>query len=251
MNRLRGLFSLPLVGVAGGAGFLLWLSRTFPVLAWIVSAQNAVAGMAFWGALLYPMLFALCNVLLLPGGVLAIGSGLFFGLWWGFFLNLAGSSLGASIAFLVSRCLARGWIERRFFHRPKWAALDAAIAREGWKIIFLSQVHPLFPTSLLNYLYGATRIRFSTCMLWLMLGQAPGLFLYAYLGTLVQLGVRVWRGENPPASEYGLWIGGLALSLGVTTVLARLALRLLAEVNGGEPKSAPSPAVEIPFSEPF
>jgi len=66
-------------------------------------------------------------------------------------------------------------------------ALEPAVAREGWKIILLSQLHPLFPTSLLNYLYGLTRIRFRTCMLWVAIGQAPGLFLYAYVGTLGQL----------------------------------------------------------------
>jgi uncharacterized membrane protein YdjX (TVP38/TMEM64 family) len=114
----------------------------------------------------------------------------------------------------------------------KWAALDEAIGREGWKIIFLSQIHPLFPTSLLNYLYGVTRIRFGVCLLWIALGQAPGLFLYAYLGTLAQLGLRLWRGQSHPLfHEYVIWIGGLVLTIAVTTALGRIALRLLAEAE--------------------
>ena len=120
-------------------------------------------------------------------------------------------------------------------------ARGEAIARDGWKIIFLSQVHPLFPSSLLNYLYGVTRIRFGTCMLWVALGQAPGLFLYAYLGTLTQLGLRLLRGKSHPQTiEYLVWIGGLVLTVVVTVVLGRIALRVLREVEA----AAISPALE-------
>lgn len=161
-----------------------------------------------------------------------MGSGLFFGLWWGTALNIAGTVLGAAIAFFISRKLGRRWLEKHLLRHQKWAALDQAIAREGWKIIFLSQIHPLFPTSLLNYLYGVTRIRFSTCLLWIALGQTPGLFLYAYLGTLTQLGLRLWRGQTDPRPhEYVIWIGGLAITAVATALLGRLALRLLAEAE--------------------
>lgn len=177
---------------------------------------------------LYPLLIAVCNLLLLPGGVLSIGSGLLFGLWWGFLLALTGNLIGAAAAFLATRSIGRARMERRCFANPKWRALDQAIAEEGWQIIFLSQVHPLFPTSLLNYLYGITRIRFSTCLIWVALGQAPGLFLYAYIGTLCQLGMRFLNGQtHPKPTEFLSWGAGLLLTLLVTAALGRLALRLL------------------------
>lgn len=232
MSRIKRVFYLQLLGLIAGAGFVYWLLRHYPVLEWIGWAQKRIGEMGIWGAALYPLLFALCNVLLLPGGVLAMGSGLFFGLWWGTALNIVGTVIGAAIAFFISRKLGRGWLERSLFRHEKWAAMDEAIAREGWKIIFLSQIHPLFPSSLLNYLYGVTRIRFSTCLLWIALGQAPGLFLYAYLGTLAQLGLRLWRGQtNPLVHEYVVWIGGLGLTVVVTTLLGRIALKLLAEAE--------------------
>jgi uncharacterized membrane protein YdjX (TVP38/TMEM64 family) len=166
-----------------------------------------------------------------------MGSGLFFGLWWGFLLNLLGNVGAAAVSFTISRRLGRQWVERRFFRRGKWAALDELIARDGWKIIFLSQVHPLFPSSLLNYLYGVTRIRFGTCMLWIALGQAPGLFLYTYLGTLAQFGLKILRGKSHPfAYEYLLWIGGLLITLAATFALSRIALRLLAEAEKAAPR---------------
>lgn len=241
MSKIKRAFYLQFVGGALVAVGLVWAWRHYPIAAHIVELQRKVGAMEFWGAVLYPLLFAACNVLLLPGGVLAVGSGLFFGLWWGFFLNMTGNVAGAAVAFFLSRKLGRGWVAKKFLHHPKWAALDAAIARDGWKIIFLSQVHPLFPTSLLNYLYGVTRIRFRTCMLWVALGQAPGLFLYAYLGTLAQHGLRIWQGKSHPQTwEYLTWIGGLLLTLAVTTALARIALRVLAEAGEVEKCKAPA-----------
>ncbi len=232
MSRIKRAFRLQLIGFVLAGIFLAWLVCTFPVADYMTRAQTAIGAMEIWGGVLYPLLFAACNILLLPGGIVSIGSGLFFGLWWGFLFNMVGCLIGAAAAFVISRAVGRQWIERRFFRDPKWAALDRLIARDGWKIIFLSQVHPLFPTSLLNYLYGITRIRFGTCLLWIALGQAPGLFLYAYLGTLGQLGLKIFRGKTRPLPhEYALWIAGLIAMLAITIYLARLALKILAEAE--------------------
>ena len=136
----------------------------------------------------------------LPGGVLSIGGGFFFGLWWGFLIVLVGNVGGAAISFLISRSIGRRWLHRQLLRNPRLKALEPAVRREGWKIILLSQLHPLFPTSLLNYLYGVTPIRFRTCMLWVAIGQAPGLFLYVYLGTLRSIGVESFpRQKSSPS----------------------------------------------------
>src|SRR4051794_17414951 len=78
---------------------LLVLSRFFPVVQLIASLQAGVAHWGPWGGVVYPLLFALCNLLLLPGGILCVGSGFLFGLWWGFFLVLIGNVIAAAIAF--------------------------------------------------------------------------------------------------------------------------------------------------------
>ena len=118
------------------------------------------------------------------------------------------------------------------------------MTREGPKIIFLSYAHPLFPTSLLNYLYGLTRIPLRTCLGCIALGQAPGMFLYAYLGRFAQSGLRVWRGESHLSPmDWTLWIGGLVLTLTVTIALARLALRIIVETREAIPEEASTPTV--------
>ncbi len=213
---------------------LVWLvlSRFLPIVDWISAVQEHVMKWGVWSAIWYPLLYACCNVLLLPGGVLSIGGGFFFGLWWGFLISLVGNVSGAAISFFISRWFGKRWLEPRLKRNATIEALQPAVEREGWKIILLSQLHPLFPTSLLNYLYGLTRIGFRTCMLWVAIGQAPGLFLYAYIGTLGQLGLRLARGQtHPRAIEYVLWGGGLLLSFVILTLLGRIALRLLKEAE--------------------
>ncbi len=152
----------------------LW--HFFPVPEILGLIQQRVMGWGVWSAICYPILYACCNVLLLPGGILSIGSGFFFGLWWGFLIALIGNVAGAAISFLIGRTIGRRWLQRRLEKSKSLHALEPAVEREGWKLILLSQLHPLFPTSLMNYLYGLTKIRFRTCMIWIAIGQAPDSF---------------------------------------------------------------------------
>ena len=232
MSKLKRALFFQLGSLVLAVGVIMWLSRHYPVMDYAVRLQNSIGAMGWKGGALYPLLYASCNILLLPGGVLAIGSGLFFGLWWGFVLNLAANVTAAAGAFFISRTFGRKWIARRFLRSPKWAALDEAIERDGWKIILLSQLPPLSPVSLLNYLYGITRIRFGTCMLWVAIGQIPSMFLYAYLGHMGQRGLLLWQGRiHPQMHEYCIWIGGLLLTLVATIALGRIAVRALANAE--------------------
>ena len=218
---------LVLIGVS-----LFLASRFFPVADWIAQVQQKVMHLGAWSAIWYPLLYAGCNVLLLPGGLLSIGGGFFFGLWWGFLIVLIGNVGGAAISFVLSRWIGRRWLRRKLLRNATLEALEPAVKREGWKIILLSQLHPLFPTSLLNYLYGLTTVRFRTCILWVAIGQAPGLFLYTYVGTLGQLGLNLVRGKSHPrVIEYWTWGAGLLLSLVVLSLLGRISLRLVREAE--------------------
>src|SRR5438034_10561436 len=138
----------------------------FPSCGLYPSAAKACDELGAWAAICYPLLFAICNILLLPGGVLAVGGGFFFGLWWGFLVVFVGNIVGAATSFAMSRWVAGQWFRRKLSQDPALRALEPAVQRESWKIVLLSQLHPLFPTSLLNYFYGFTRIRFRTYMLW-------------------------------------------------------------------------------------
>src|SRR5881296_1012170 len=220
MSKVRRAIYWQLASLVIAIALTSVLSRFFPIVDFTETLQQHVMSWGAWGAICYPLLFALCNILLLPGGILAVGGGFFFGLWWGFLIVFAGNIVATAISFALSRSIARRWFQRKLSCNPTVRALGPAVERESWKIILLSQLHPLFPTSLLNYFYGLTRIRFSTYMFWASIGRMPGLFLYVYVGTLGQLAVRIMRGENYPRTiEYWIW-GGVF----VTTILLLIVL---------------------------
>src|SRR5437588_6356305 len=136
--------------------------------------------------------------------------------------------VATAISFALSRFVARRWFKRTLSRNATLRSLGPAVERESWKIILLSQLHPLFPTSLLNYIYGVTRIGFGSYMLWASVGRIPGIFLYVYLGTLGQLAVRIMRGENyPRAIEYWIWGGVFVTTTLLFIVLGRIAHRAI------------------------
>ena len=138
----------------------------------------------------------------------------------------------------LTRWTAARWFRRKLSQNPALRALEPAVERESWKIVLLSQLHPLFPTSLLNYFYGLTRIPFRTYMLWASLGRVPGLFLYAYVGSLGQLGLRIIRGKSQPRIvEYLTWGGAFLTTVLLLLVLGRIASRA---VHAGHENERPA-----------
>jgi uncharacterized membrane protein YdjX (TVP38/TMEM64 family) len=212
-------------------GALIYLARSAPFLGAVEETEDVVRRWGTMSIVIYPLLVMAATVLFLPGGILSLGGGFFFGLWWGTLLVLAGNLLGAAVAFFVGDKLGRKFVRKRILRDPRWAALDGAIGKHG----------PLFPTSLFNYLYGITKVPFWECLKWVALGRLPGIFLYCYLGTLGQLGIRILRGESEPGPvEYALWGGGLLLTVGVATLLGHTATRVIEEYR----RLAPVPEEE-------
>jgi uncharacterized membrane protein YdjX (TVP38/TMEM64 family) len=228
MLETRRAFYFQLATIALVLVGLSLLSRFVDVLGLVLQAQQAVMKWGEWSGVCYPFLFALCNLLLLPGGILCVGSGFLFGLWWGFFIVLVGNGISAALSFALSRWLLHGWLRRRFANNRLLHFLEPIVERDGWKIIVLTQLHPLFPTSLINYLYGLTSVRFRTYMLWTTVGRAPGLFVYVYLGTLGQLGLNLATGKSHPrVVEYWIWGGAFVVTCALLVVLSRVAFKAI------------------------
>ena len=231
-HRLPWTLVIQVGGLLLAIIILFFLSSQYPLLDWVGDARKHIESLGLWSGIVYPVAYAICNVLLLPGGVLSIGGGFLFGLWWGCLIVLIGNLLGAAAAFCIARHLGRRRIEKLINNSRRLSLIDRAIERHGWKIVVLSQLNPLAPSSLLNYLYGLTRVPLSRCLCWVAMGQTPGLFLYVFIGTLGQFGIEMARGTKQPAlHDYVVWGGGFILTICTTYLLGRLARRILTEVE--------------------
>ncbi|HEX5421199.1 MAG TPA: TVP38/TMEM64 family protein, partial [Gammaproteobacteria bacterium] len=118
--------------------------------------------------------------------LLTLSAGFVFGLPVGIALVSAGSTAGAACAFLLARFFARDWIAARTSHLPRFKALDSAVRHEGFVIVFLARLSPLFPFNLLNYGLGLTAVRFRDFLLATWLGILPSIVVSVYVGSLAQ-----------------------------------------------------------------
>src|SRR6266567_4515701 len=113
-----------------------------------------------WGLVVLALAYTPAALLFFPASVLTLGAGGLFGLVEGTIAVSLGSTLAACVVFLVGRTLARRWVEDKFSASPRFRALDRAVAANGFRIVLLTRLSPVFPYTLLNYAYSLTRVSF-------------------------------------------------------------------------------------------
>lgn len=165
-------------------------------------------------------LYVLATVAFLPGSVLTLGAGAAFGLGKGFVLVSVGSTLGATAAMLAGRHLLRERVARRLEPYPAFAAVRAAVAAEGWKVVFLTRLSPVLPFNLLNYAYGLTEVGVLEYALASWVGMMPGTLLFVWLGTAAG---ELARGEGRAPAEWAYLAAGVAATGLVVWLVGRRA----------------------------
>ena len=192
-----------------------------------------VNGLGLWGPVVFVLGYAVATVAFIPGSLLTLAGGAIFGLGEGTAFVFAGASLGATGAFLASRYLVRGAVERRVAAEPRFAAIDRAVGREGFKIVVLLRLTPVVPFVLLNYALGLTKVKLSHYV-GAFVGMFPATLLYVYYGKVlgdvaeVAAGVEVEQGWGTHVAT-GI---GLAATVAVIVVVTRVARRALKEEVG-------------------
>lgn len=225
-GRLQPLVKLAL-GLVMGA-LLVAVVRYYHLDALLRAALSWIAGHGLLGALVYALLYILACVLFIPGSLITLGAGAIYGVVKGTALVSISSTLGATAAFLVGRFLAREWVARKVAGNPKFAAIDRAVAREGWKIVGLVRLSPVFPFNLLNYALGLTGVSLRHYFFASWIGMFPGTVLYVYLGSLAGDLARLGAGERSRTpAEWAFFLVGLAATVAVTLFVTRLARRAL------------------------
>jgi uncharacterized membrane protein YdjX (TVP38/TMEM64 family) len=219
----RNRFAVFAVILAGLAAAVLLL----PVIPCLAHVLGCVQRSGVWGPVVLGVFYVVCCVFLVPGSIPTLAAGYLFGVAIGSVTAILGSTVGACAAFLVGRTMARGWIARRIARRRRFTAIDRMIGRHGFKIVLLSRLSPISPFIVLNYLFSLTKVSFWEYTWGSLIGMIPGTVMFVYFGaglrSLAEVAAYA-EGRIPPtpAERVAFW-AGLAVAVGITVLLARLA----------------------------
>ncbi len=212
-----------------GLGLLVAAVRLLPLQSWLQAVLDWMAGLGPWGPVLFAAFYVVAALLFVPGSLLTASGGLLFGVLKGTCVVSIATWIAACIAFSISRYLARAWVVKKLEQHPRYRAVDEAVAAEGWKIVGLMRLSPVFPFNVLNCLFGVTKVSFKHYALATWVGMIPTLVLYTYIGSvagsLANLGTSSRQRTPLEWAFYGL--GFLAVVI-LTCFLIRLSRRALA-----------------------
>jgi len=164
---------LVLAGVAATVwGFSLGLSAE-AMAAWI-------DGLGIWAPIGFVALYAVATVALVPGGIFDLVGGALFGPYLGSAINLLGGTLGAALAFLFARYIARDWAQTKA--GPRLQGIMRSVDEEDWRFVAFVRLVPVIPYNIANYLLGVTRIPFPRYVLATLAFMAPSTVAYTWIG---------------------------------------------------------------------
>ena len=167
----------------------------------------------------YFAIYVIATAISIPGAaLLTIIGGMLFGLWTGILLVSFASSIGATLAFLVSRFLLRDWVQATF--SSHLSTINQGIEKQGGYYLFGLRLIPLFPFWMINLVMGLTPLKTSTFYLVSQLGMLAGTFVYVNAGASI--------GSIDEFSAAGIMTPGVILSF---LLLALFPLLVRAVVN--------------------
>ncbi len=216
-----------LIGLSTVAAFL-------PVKEWVTAFAEWVRTLGARGVVIFIAVYVLATVLCLPGWIFTIAAGLVYGMAGGFAVAWISATLGCTASFLCARYLIRERVERALKRNRKFAALDAAIGAQGWKVVGLLRLSPVVPFNLSNYFYGVTAVGLWPYVFATAVGMLPGTLLYVYLGVAGRAGLDGGGGGSP--WKWVLLAVGLLATVAVTVIVNRTANKALERSGAADPE---------------
>jgi uncharacterized membrane protein YdjX (TVP38/TMEM64 family) len=168
------------------------------------------------GMVLFCAASVVARLLFVPVWIFQVAAGAVFGLAWGLLTAFLSELASAVIAFLATRYLVRGRIEKMMRAHAKFKEFDKAASREGWKVVALLRLSPLFPSALKSYFFGLTRVPLATYAAASLAGILPGLMLKVYIGAA---GRDAWSGGP---FEWALLAAGILATIALGLVIRHL-----------------------------
>ena len=244
-----------LLGIAAGiafVGLILVALISFDLYEQLVELLEWIDAQGAMAVVYFILLMAAVVVLLLPGIFLTTGAGLVFGLIEGTALVVAGTVIGASLAFLIARYMFGKRASRFILRRSNLQVVSDEMARNDFKIVLLTRLIPFFPGKISNYFFGLTRFTFKGFVLGSLIGFVPFSLHNVYLGSIAADLASLSRGEVQRSplqwAFYGLGFVATIVALLYFNNLARRALAAYSQESGnfqgGKPVSEAEKAAE-------
>lgn len=190
------------------------------LLIWVIS-------LGVFGPIAFIAIYNLATLLFVPGSILTIGGGVLFGVVLGSFYVVVAATLGATLAFLMGRYFLRDWVAKQIERNAKFKTIDEAVGQEGWKIVLLTRLSPVFPFNFLNYAFGLTKVSLKDYVLG-SFGIIPGTVLYVYIGSLAgdlaMMGME--NQQTTPETQIAKWVirvVGFIATIAVTVYVTKVA----------------------------
>lgn len=197
-----------------------------------------IHGAEWVGVGVFALVFVMATLVCVPAAPLTAIAGFLFGPTCGVLLTSPLGVLSASLAWWVGRFIARPWILHRLEQRPRFAAIDAAVGQNGFRIVFLLRLASVLPFAPLSYALGASRVRRYDFILASWLGLLPGTFLYVYLGSLVNGLSQILGGGLSAAEGIGsflYWAGGAVVLVALVVIVTVARKAFNEELEGALP----------------
>ncbi len=201
-----------------------------------------VEGLGEIGMLIFMGGYVIATVAFIPASLLTLAAGAIYGVLAGSILVFGAATTGSCAAFLISRYVARGAVEKRLAGNPRFAAIDRAIGERGFYITFLLRLSPIFPFNALNYGLGLTRVRFRDFAL-ASVGMIPGTIIYTYYGAAAGTIASITSDSQATTggtAKLVFFVGGLVATIIVTVIITRAARRALKEATDAAEEPDPT-----------
>lgn len=207
---------------------LVAAAYVLPAAEWTTALAERARDTGAVGVVLFFVAYVIATVALLPGSILTLAAGFAYGPFWGVAIASPASVAGATCAFLLGRTLLREWAEKRIGESARVRAIDAAVEREGFKIVTLLRLSPVIPFNALNYALSLSKVPLRTYVAASFLGMLPGTVMWVYLGSLAPVAAELTTSASGGGTTRTvLYIAGLVATVAAAVIAARAARRAL------------------------
>ena len=209
---------------------------------WLFQANHWLSSLGYFAYPAFIIIYLSATLVGLPAIFLFLAAGSLFGFVPGLILVSVADTLSVATCYQLGRTVARKKVSEWISQRPHWGEFDRAVARKGWKIVFLTRLSPIVPSNVLNYGFSLTRINFWQYLFVSWLAMIPVIALYVYLASV---GTNLLSGSNDDPRQIVASVIGLVTSLMAIAYTTKLMYGTLIPKSSESVSSNPARSAKI------